>query len=79
MHCDAGSIGPGSCRRCAHNRGKPEEYHDPVAQSRMVRLHGRPAYTLERLREEARWHRAVELAAQLNAETTLALNLDEPQ
>jgi beta-N-acetylhexosaminidase len=53
-------------------------YHDPVAHSRMVRLHGRPAPSLERLREGARWHNAVELAAQLNAQVNLALNLDEP-
>jgi len=56
-----------------------EDYHDPVAQSRMVRLHGRPARSMEQLREDRRWHRAVELAAQFNAETNLALNLDEPQ
>ena len=54
------------------------DYRDPVAQSRMARLHGRPAHGLERLHEEGRWRRAVELAAQLNAETNLALNLDEP-
>lgn len=54
------------------------EYHDPVAQSRMVRLHGRPAPSMDKLREDTRWHDAVSLAAQLNAETNLALNLDEP-
>jgi len=56
-----------------------KDYHDPVAQSRMVRLHGRPAPALERLREDPRWHRAVELAGQLAAESNLALNLGEPQ
>lgn len=54
-------------------------YHDPVAQSRAVRLHGRPARPLERLREDPRWHRAVELAGQLTAEGNLALNLGEPE
>jgi beta-N-acetylhexosaminidase len=54
-----------------------EGYHDPVAQSRAVRLHGRPARPLGRLRENPRWQRAVELAGQLSAETNLALNLGE--
>ncbi len=54
------------------------DYHDPVAQSRMVRLHGRHARPLERLREDPRWHRAVELAAQLAAQDNLSLNLGEP-
>jgi len=55
-----------------------KDYHDPVAQSRMVRLHGRPSRTLEQLREDPRWHRAVELAGQLTAESNLTLNLDSP-
>jgi beta-N-acetylhexosaminidase len=55
------------------------DYHDPVAQSRMIRLHGRPARSLERLREDARWHRAVELAAQLDAGANLTLDLGEPR
>lgn len=54
-------------------------YHDPVAQSRMARLHGRPARPLERLREDPRWHQGVELAAQLTAGDNLALNLGEPE
>jgi len=55
-----------------------ESYHDPVAHSRMVRLHGRPARHMDRLREDSRWHDAVALAAQLSAEDNLALNLGEP-
>lgn len=55
-----------------------KDYHDPVAQSRMVRLHGRPSRTMEQLREDPRWHRAVELAGQLTAEGNLTLNLDPP-
>ena len=55
-----------------------KDYHDPVAQSRMVRLHGRPSRTLEQLREDPRWHRAVELAGKLTAESNLTLNLDLP-
>lgn len=68
---------------CNHPEGAHEVldeltgYHDPVAQSRMARLHGRPARSMERLREDPRWRRAVELAAQLTAENNLALNLGE--
>jgi len=67
---------------CNHPDGAREvleelrDYHDPVAQSRMVRLHGRPARRIDRLREDARWHDAVELASQLCSETNLSLNLD---
>ncbi len=53
-------------------------YHDPVAQSRTARLHGRPAASLDRLREDPRWHRAVELAARLTTKDTLPLDLDDP-
>lgn len=52
------------------------DYHDPVAQSRTVRLHGRPVGPPDRLREDPRWHDAVALAARLGTETNLALNLD---
>lgn len=55
-----------------------KDYHDPVAHSRMVRLHGRPARDLDRLREDPRWHEAATLAANLSSETNLALNLGEP-
>ncbi|MCP5441156.1 MAG: hypothetical protein H6958_11155 [Chromatiaceae bacterium] len=44
----------------------------------MIRLHGRPARRLDRLHEDRRWHHAVELAAQLTAQTNLALNLEAP-
>ncbi len=53
------------------------DYHDPVAHSRMVRLHGRPARNLERLHEDARWRDAATLAASLSSENNLALNLGE--
>ena len=52
-------------------------YHDPVAQSRTARLHGRAAQRLDRLREDPRWRRAVALAGQLAKEDNLALNLGE--
>ena len=55
------------------------DYHDPVAHSRIARLHGRPARRWDRLREDTRWHNAVTLAARLTSEDNLALNLDAPQ
>jgi hypothetical protein len=55
------------------------DYRDPVAQSRMVRLHGRPAPGMERLREDPRWHSAVALASQLGSATNLNLDLDKPE
>jgi beta-N-acetylhexosaminidase len=54
-----------------------KDYHDPVAHSRMVRLHGRPARDLEHLREDRRWHKAVDLAAQLTAASSLPLDLGD--
>jgi beta-N-acetylhexosaminidase len=56
------------------------DYHDPVAQSRMARLHGRPARALGRLREDRRWHEAVALAADLRERPgSLDLDLDPGQ
>lgn len=54
------------------------DHQDPVAQSRLARLHGRPAQTFERLTKTPRWHSAVETAARLTAETTLDMDLEEP-
>lgn len=39
------------------------DYHDPVAQARLVRLHGRQQYALDQLHEAARWRDAVQLLA----------------
>lgn len=44
------------------------EHHDPVAMARCARLHGRPAPSWDRLREDTRWHNAVRIAADI-AET----------
>ncbi|MCB1790582.1 MAG: beta-N-acetylhexosaminidase [Gammaproteobacteria bacterium] len=52
-------------------------YHDPVAQSRTARLHGRVAQRWDRLHETPRWRSAVDLAAQLSAEDNLTLNLGD--
>jgi beta-N-acetylhexosaminidase len=55
------------------------DYQDPVARSRMARLHGRHAVGWDRLRQEPRWRSAVALAAALCDEGTLALDLGEAQ
>ena len=55
-----------------------KDYHDPVAKTRMVRLHGRKARDMDKLREDPRWHDAVELAARLHEEVSLPLDLDDP-
>jgi beta-N-acetylhexosaminidase len=54
------------------------DYHDPVAQSRLARLRGRPAPPFTKLVKVPRWRKAVELAAQLTADTTLDMDLEEP-
>lgn len=54
------------------------DYHDPVAHSRLARLHGRPAMDRAKLSRNARWQRAVALADRINAETTVDLDLEEP-
>lgn len=53
------------------------DYQDPVARSRMARLHGRPAMGLDRLHGQKRWAGAVELAARLCAAENLSLNLGD--
>jgi len=55
------------------------DYQDPVAHSRMVRLHGRAAPGLEKLHEAPRWHDAVALASQLGDQSNLSLNLEQPR
>jgi beta-N-acetylhexosaminidase len=54
------------------------DYHDPVAHSRLARLHGRPSVDRVRLSRNSRWRRAVALAERINAETTVDLDLEEP-
>ena len=55
------------------------DYQDPVAHSRMARLHGRTAPSLEKLHEDARWHEAVALAARLGSTDNLSLDLEQPR
>jgi beta-N-acetylhexosaminidase len=51
------------------------EHHDPVSMARCVRLHGRPAPDWNHLREQRRWHNAVELAAAINQQPETGLHL----
>lgn len=44
------------------------DYHDPVAQSRLVRLHGRHGQSLAALHESPRWRDAVEALAAAEAD-----------
>ncbi len=44
------------------------DYHDPVAQTRLVRLHGRHEPTLAQLHESPRWRDAVQMLATAEAE-----------
>jgi beta-N-acetylhexosaminidase len=44
------------------------DYHDPVAQARLVRLHGRHEVTFEQLHESARWRDAVQALADAQLE-----------
>lgn len=44
------------------------DYHDPVSQSRLVRLHGRQAQPLAKLHESPRWRDAVQLIAAAEAD-----------
>ncbi len=51
------------------------DYHNPVSMARCVRLHGRPAMGWDQLREQSRWHNAVELAATVNQQAEARLEL----
>jgi len=51
------------------------DFHNPVSMARCVRLHGRPALNWDRLREQTRWHNAVELAASVNQQKEADLQL----
>jgi beta-N-acetylhexosaminidase len=52
------------------------EHRDPVAQSRLVRLHGKGGVPMARLHEETRWRRALARVAAGPEGDTLALDLD---
>ena len=52
------------------------EYRDPVAQSRLVRLHGRGGVDLQRLHKDPRWRKALYLVSMPDEGETLAFDLD---
>ncbi len=52
-----------------------KDYQDPVAQSRLVRMHGRGHVNMEQLRENPRWHAALEIVSELSADTSMELDL----
>lgn len=54
------------------------DYSDPVALSRLARLHGRPSRSMAGLGKDRRWRAAVALADRVNADTSVDLDLEEP-
>lgn len=50
------------------------DYQNPAAQARLMRMHGRGRLSRASLHEDARWHRAVRIAA-AHGETSLELNI----
>jgi beta-N-acetylhexosaminidase len=54
------------------------EHHDPVAQLRQLRMHGRGQVDRVSLHERPEWQRAIRYVAQLEEFETLALGLDDP-
>ncbi len=53
-----------------------KQHSDPVGQSRLVRLHGRHRYDLDRLHEQTRWRNALALISGLTEDSTLSFQLD---
>lgn len=53
-------------------------YRDPVAQSRLVRLHGRGGVPLAQLHEDPRWHQALTMVSSWQEAPGLSLNLAPP-
>lgn len=51
------------------------DYQDPVARSRLVRMHGRGHISMEQLRENPRWHAALEIISALTINTAMDLDL----
>lgn len=52
-----------------------KEYQDPVAQSRLVRMHGRGHVSMEQLRENPRWHAALKIVTDLTTDPSMDLDL----
>lgn len=51
------------------------DYRNPVAQARLVRMHGKGKSSMERLHEDPRWHNALELVTELQADRSMNLDL----
>ena len=51
------------------------DYQNPVARTRLVRMHGRGHLSMEQLREDPRWHAALEMVSKLTADTSMDLDL----
>ena len=52
-----------------------EDYQDPVARTRLVRMHGRGHTSMKELRENPRWHAALEMVSRLTPDTSMDLEL----
>ncbi|MGV6826723.1 MAG: beta-N-acetylhexosaminidase, partial [bacterium] len=50
-----------------------ESYNDPVAQTRLVRMHGKGHYTIDEVRENPRWHRTLDLIENLMGDHELSM------
>jgi beta-N-acetylhexosaminidase len=51
-------------------------HHEPASQLRLLRMHGRPGASRERLHLDPRWHQAVALLGDLDAGELLSLDLE---
>ncbi len=52
-----------------------KDYQDPVAQTRLVRMHGRGQSSMEQLRENPRWHAALKIVSDLTVDASMDLDL----
>lgn len=55
-----------------------ETYSDPVAQSRLARMHGKGQVDLEKLKLKAQWQNAMNMLDQMHKNQSLDLNLTDP-
>jgi len=52
-----------------------ESYNNPVSRMRLVRMHGKPGFDIAALKRQGSWQQAVKLAADLNENANLELNV----
>ena len=55
-----------------------ENYSDPIAQSRLARMHGKGHVELEKLKLKARWQNAMTILDKMHKNQSLDLNLTDP-